>query len=78
MRSLLVFAALHETIEFAYGHGITNKTEAAYRRGTAVEKRWWLMDPCWTMMLRWRPAIGQGRGRQLRRPKEKPRPLGRE
>jgi hypothetical protein len=44
MRSLLVFAALHETIEFAYGHGITNKTEAAYRRGTAAEKRRRLME----------------------------------
>ena len=42
-----------ETIEFALAHGITDATEAAYRRGTAVEKRRKLMsawaDYCDTM-----------------------------
>jgi len=33
-----------ETREFAIGHAITDKTVAAYRRGTAVEKRRKLMD----------------------------------
>jgi integrase len=33
-----------ETIEFALAHGITDATEAAYRRGTAIEKRRNLMD----------------------------------
>jgi integrase len=34
----------NETREFAIGHAITDKTVAAYRRGTAVEKRRKLMD----------------------------------
>jgi integrase len=33
-----------ETREFALAHGITDKTEAAYRRGTSVEKRRKLMQ----------------------------------
>jgi integrase len=33
----------HETIEFSLAHGINDKTEAAYRRGTSVEKRRRLM-----------------------------------
>jgi integrase len=33
-----------ETIEFALAHGITDATEAAYRRGTAIEKRRKLMQ----------------------------------
>jgi integrase len=33
----------HQTIEFALAHGISDKTEAAYRRGTAIEKRGQLM-----------------------------------
>jgi integrase len=33
-----------ETIEFALAHGITDATEAAYRRGTAMEKRRKLME----------------------------------
>ncbi|MBX9778480.1 MAG: integrase arm-type DNA-binding domain-containing protein [Xanthobacteraceae bacterium] len=33
-----------ETIEFAYGHKVSDKTEAAYRRSTAVDKRRRLMD----------------------------------
>jgi integrase len=33
-----------QTIEFALAHGISDKTEAAYRRGTAIEKRRQLMD----------------------------------
>ncbi len=32
-----------QTIEFALAHGISDKTEAAYRRGTAIEKRRQLM-----------------------------------
>ncbi len=31
--------AAHETIEFCLAHGITDKTEAAYRRSDALEKR---------------------------------------
>jgi integrase len=34
----------HQTIEFALAHGISDKTEAAYRRGTAIEKRRKLMQ----------------------------------
>ena len=34
----------HETIEFSLAHGITDKTEAAYRRSTSIEKRRRLMD----------------------------------
>lgn len=33
-----------QTIEFALAHGISDKTEAAYRRGTAIEKRGQLMS----------------------------------
>jgi integrase len=33
----------HETIEFALAHGISDKTEVAYRRTTAIEKRRKLM-----------------------------------
>jgi len=33
-----------QTIEFALAHGITDKTEAAYRRTTALEKRRRLMS----------------------------------
>ena len=31
--------AAHETIEFCLAHGITDKTEAAYRRSDALKKR---------------------------------------
>jgi integrase len=34
----------HQTIEFALAHGISDKTEASYRRGTAIEKRSQLMS----------------------------------
>ena len=34
----------HTTIEFALAHGITDQTRAAYRRGTAIEKRRRLMQ----------------------------------
>jgi integrase len=37
-------AVLREIAELALAHGIENKTEAAYRRGTAFEKRRDLMD----------------------------------
>jgi integrase len=36
--------AEHDVIEFALAHGITDQTEAAYRRGTAVQKRRELMS----------------------------------
>ena len=45
-----------ETREFATGHAITDKTVAAYRRGTAVEKRRKLMD-AWAGYCA-RPASG--------------------
>jgi integrase len=39
-----VSSAAHETIEAALAHSIKNKSEAAYRRGTAFEKRRVLMQ----------------------------------
>jgi integrase len=46
-----------ETREFAIGHAITDKTVAAYRRGTAVEKRRKLMD-AWAGYCTRAPAAG--------------------
>jgi integrase len=44
-----------QTIEFALAHGITDKTEAAYRRSTAIEKRRRLMV-AWSQYCESRPV----------------------
>ena len=51
-----------QTIEFALAHGINDKTEAAYRRSTAVEKRRRLMQ-AWATYCATPPAAKQKGGK---------------